>query len=122
MKQNLSKFDMPIIVKMTKVDILDVTLGDYLKKLRGDKTLHEVTMGTDIQTSMLSRIESGERLPTVEQIKRLAKFYKIKKDFLITKRTVEKILEHHGANKSTFAAVKHLNKRLASVVTHTKRN
>lgn len=89
--------------------IIKITLGDYLRKLRKDRTLHEVTMGTNIQTSMLSRIESGERLPTLEQVKRLSKFYNVSEDILVTKRTMEKIIEIHGANKITFAAIKELN-------------
>ena len=80
-----------------------------MKELRDKRTLHEVTMATDIQTALLSRIESGERLPTPDQIKKLAKFYRVSEDSLSTKRTMEKIIENHGVNKITFAAIQELN-------------
>lgn len=89
--------------------MIKTTLGKYLKELRAEKTLHEVTMETDIPTSMLSRFESGSRLPTLDQLKKLSKYYHVPADSLTAKRTMEKIIEHHGLNKTTFAAIQELN-------------
>mgnify|MGYP003380661107 CR=1 FL=1 len=50
-------------------------LGDvYKRQLRKDKgqTLHQVSVGTDIDSPLLSKLERGERLPTAEQIKKLS--------------------------------------------------
>ena len=106
----LPTFVMPKIGKfLSLMKLIKNTLGEYLKELRDKRTLHEVTMATDIQTALLSRIESGERLPTPDQIKKLAKFYRVSEDSLSTKRTMEKIIENHGVNKITFAAIQELN-------------
>ncbi|MBK8586478.1 MAG: helix-turn-helix domain-containing protein [Bacteroidetes bacterium] len=40
---------------------------------------------------MLSKIEEGKRLPTSEQLKRLAKFYRVSEASLKVKYTAEKI-------------------------------
>ena len=58
---------------------LKFELGQYLRELRKDKgqTLHQVSKETDIDSPLLSKLERGERLPTVEQLKRLAMFYKV---------------------------------------------
>lgn len=92
-----------------------VKLGEYLRELRDEKTLHEVTMKTDIPTAVLSRIESGDRLPTLDHLKKLSKFYRVSEDSLVTKRTMEKILEEHGVNNITFAAIQELNAHFPSL-------
>lgn len=46
--------------------------------------LRQVASEIEIDQALLSKIERGERMPTKEQVIRLAKFYKVdEKDFLI---------------------------------------
>ena len=82
-------------------------LGQYLRELRKGRgeTLHQVAMGTNIDSPMLSKIERGERLPTNEQLKRLAKFYKVSEASLKVRYTAEKILKDYGANETTYKAI-----------------
>lgn len=89
-------------------------LGQYLRELRKGRqeTLHQVSMGTDIDSPMLSKIERGERLPTAEQLKRLAKFYEVSEVSLKVKRTAEKILKEYGANETTYEAIQLVNEQL----------
>lgn len=84
-----------------------MTIGEYIRTLRHDKekTLHQVSVKTDIDTPLLSKIERGERLPTKEQINKLSKFYGVDKSLLETKCTAERILKDYGANKITYDAV-----------------
>lgn len=56
-------------------------LGQRLRNLRIQKnlTLHQVYKEVDIDSPMLSKIERGERLPTIEQLQRLCNFLKLLK-------------------------------------------
>ncbi len=86
---------------------LNSELGQYLRGLRKDKgqTLHQVSKGTDIDSPLLSKLERGERLPTSEQIKRLAKHYKVAEADLKVKATAERIIKEYGVNDTTYEAV-----------------
>lgn len=57
-----------------------------LKELRLNRNLllRQVAAAIDVDTSMISKFESGERFPTKEQIEKLAFFFKVpKENFLI---------------------------------------
>lgn len=96
-------------------------LGKYLRELRYLKgeTLHKVSKGTDIDSPLLSKIERSERLPTAEQIKRLAEYYKISEEKLKIQHIAEKILKDYGTNDITFNAVKLVNEQL---INYNKKN
>lgn len=87
--------------------VLNSDLGQYLRELRKDKgqTLHQVSKGTDIDSPLLSKLERGERLPTDEQIKKLAKYYKVAEADLKVKATAERIIKEYGVNDTTYDAV-----------------
>jgi transcriptional regulator with XRE-family HTH domain len=89
-------------------------LGQYLRELRKEKgqTLHQVSQGSDIDSPLLSKLERGERLPTVEQIKKLSKHFKVSESELKIKATAEKIIKEYGINKTTYEAVKIVEEQL----------
>jgi transcriptional regulator with XRE-family HTH domain len=89
-------------------------LGQQIRELRKLKseTLHQVSKGTDIDSPMLSKIERGERLPTHEQLKRLAKYFKVVESELKVMLTAEKIIKEHGANNTTYNAVRRVEEQL----------
>lgn len=97
-------------------------LGQFLKELRKkrEETLHQVSKGTDIDSPMLSKIERGERLPTSEQLKRLAKFYKVPEASLKVMHTAEKILKEYGANETTYEAIQLVNEQLTPYAKKSK--
>ncbi len=76
-------------------------LGNYFRDLRKKKneTLHQLAMATDIDSPLLSKIERGLRLRTKDQLKRLAKHYKLSEESLRIKHTAEKILKEYGKMK-----------------------
>lgn len=102
-------------------NMADPELGRYLKKLRMDKdvTLHQVSRQTDIDTPMLSKIERGSRLPTLDQIKKLSKYFNISIIELTAMRNAEKIIEQYGVSKATFGAIQLVKERL---VTYLKKS
>jgi transcriptional regulator with XRE-family HTH domain len=87
--------------------VLNSELGQHLRELRKDKeqTLHQVSVGTNIDSPLLSKLERGERLPTDEQIKKLAKYYKVAETNLKVKATAERIIKEYGVNDTTYEAV-----------------
>lgn len=89
--------------------------GNKLKQLRIDKseTLHKVSMGTDIDMTLLSKIEHGERLPTVEQIKRIADYFSLDSNIVSAEITAEKIIHVYGMNEATYKAVLLVKEKLA---------
>jgi transcriptional regulator with XRE-family HTH domain len=82
-------------------------LGQYLRELRKEKgqTLHQVSQGTDIDSPLISKLERGERIPTDEQVKKIAKYFKISESDLKIKATAEKIIKEFGITDTTYEAV-----------------
>lgn len=115
----LSKNDKSPITKMNKPKS---ELGQFLRELRKkrEETLHQVSKVTDIDSPMLSKIERGERLPTSEQLKRLAKFYKVPEASLKVMHTAEKILKEYGANETTYDAIQLVNEQLTPYAKKSK--
>jgi transcriptional regulator with XRE-family HTH domain len=111
--------DKPQYCKMREVYS---NLGRYLKNLRKqrDETLHQVSVGTDIDSPLLSKIERGRRLPTPDQLQRLAKFFKLSPTDLRIKYTAEKILKQYGASDTTYAAIQLVNEQLVPYLRKTK--
>jgi transcriptional regulator with XRE-family HTH domain len=81
-------------------------LGEKLKSLRLDRkeTLHIVAMGTNVDMTLLSKFERGERLPTGEQIERIAGYFGLDKKQLAVEATAGKILTEYGYNDITYGA------------------
>ncbi len=58
--------------------------GERLKELRLEEnlTLRQLSLKTNINKDSLSRCERGERLPNLDEIVILAKFFKVSADYL----------------------------------------
>lgn len=89
-------------------------LGQHFRELRKEKgeTLHQVSKGTDIDSPMLSKIERGERMPTLEQLKRLCKYFKVAEADLKVMHTAEKIIKEYGINVTTYEAVRMVEEQI----------
>ncbi len=74
---------MPIFVK-SKISTLK-TIGTTLRELREGKglLLREVGAKLSLDPTILSKIEQDKRMPTKEQVKSLANFYKDQKNEVI---------------------------------------
>lgn len=83
-------------------------------------TLHQVSKEVDIDSPMLSKIERGERLPTVEQLQRLCKFFKISEEDLKVIHTAEKIIKEYGVNDTTYQAVRLVEEQITPYITKRK--
>jgi adenine-specific DNA-methyltransferase len=69
-------------------------IGHILKEIREESgyPLQEVQQQVDIDLTQLSKIENGKRLPTTEQLIKLAKFYNYDEKLLIIHRESDKIV------------------------------
>ena len=63
-----------------------------------------VAMGTNIDMTLLSKFERGERLPTNEQIQRLSGHFGLNEKQLAIEATAGKILTEFGYNEVTYEA------------------
>ena len=79
------------------------TLGDILKNSREEKNLilRKVAAEVDVDQSLISKFEKNERRPTMEQLKRLAKFYNLSENELVINWYSEKIAEELKNTVST---------------------
>ncbi len=102
----------------------NVHLGQYIKNLRNAQslTLHQVAKNTDVDMTMLSKIERGERLPTQEQTKRIANFFSVDEHELLTYLTAEKIIKKYGASEITLNAVQLVEERIEAYLKNEKVN
>jgi HTH-type transcriptional regulator, competence development regulator len=89
-------------------------LGNYLRALRKERdlTLHQVAVGVDVDSPLLSKLERSERLPTTEQIKRLSAFFNLNENELLAKVAAERIIKEYGLGEVTQQAVKMVQEQL----------
>jgi len=66
-------------------------IGDRLKKLRGNRSQEEVAKKIGISRARLSHYETGRSEPDSEILKKLAEFYNVTTDFLISGNSEIKI-------------------------------
>ncbi|MDR2803801.1 MAG: helix-turn-helix domain-containing protein [Treponema sp.] len=80
--------------------------GTKLKRLRQSRneTLHMAAVGTNIDMTLLSKFERKERIPTVEQAKRIAAYFSIDINELNIELTAERIIFEYGLNDITYRA------------------
>jgi len=81
--------------------------GLKLKELRHSRneTLHNVAVGTNIDMTLISKFERKERMPTDEQAKRIAEYFKIDLRKLNIELTAQKIIFEYGLNDTTYEAL-----------------
>ena len=116
----LTKFDKSYFVN-NNMDS-EISIGKFFRELRNEReeTLHQVAVGTDIDSPLLSKIERGERLPTSKQLKKLSEYYDVPEKELRVKHTAEKILKEYGANETTYDAIQLVNEQLTTYAKKSK--
>jgi adenine-specific DNA-methyltransferase len=84
------------------------TIGNYLKQARENLglPLDEVYKHTNINLSLLSRIEHGKRLPTKEQVLKLAAYYKCDQHKVLVQWLSDKVVSEVQEEKFGLEASK----------------
>lgn len=80
--------------------------GEWLRELRQEKglALREVAAEVGMDQAHLSKAELGQRLPTAEQVKALAVFFKIKPEEMEARRLAEKLIRELEGSPAGSAA------------------
>ncbi len=91
-------------------------LGKRLRNLRKERNepLRVVAAAIEIDSSLLSKIEHSERLPTEPQLEKFAKYFKLSLDELIAQAIAEKIVANYASNTTTLQALKIAESRINS--------
>ena len=94
--------------------VIKSEIGNKLRNLRKQKddTLNNVSEVSGINLTILSKIERGERLPTLEQLSSLAKYYKHNEIELKTLLIAEKIIKDYGISSDTQKAISLVEKQI----------
>lgn len=97
-------------------------LGQRLRNMRTKMklTLHQVSKEVDVDSPMLSKIERGERLPTIDQLERLCKFFKVAEADLKVLHIAEKIIKEYGVNNTTYQAVRLVEEQITPYIIKRK--
>jgi len=84
------------------------SLGKRLRELRQERCepLRVVAAAIEVDSSLLSKIEHGDRLPTEQQLEKLAKHFNISLEELIAQAIAEKIVMSYASDMITLQALK----------------
>lgn len=93
---------------------IEQTLGKTLRILRKERSepLRVVAAAIEVDSSLLSKIENGERLPTNEQLVKLANYFNISLNELTAQTIAEKIITSYASNTTTLQALKIAEERI----------
>jgi transcriptional regulator with XRE-family HTH domain len=103
---------------------LTKTLGQRLRQLREDRQLPlwKVAHAAEMDSTLLSKIELGQRFPTPGQTAALAKFFAVGATELESMRMAERFLSDNGHNPAAAAlALTRIQESAASSFVNRKR-
>lgn len=92
------------------------TFASKLKSLRlkQELLLRQVAAAVDVDTSMVSKFENGERFPTREQIEKLATFFKVPEDDFLIEAYSDKLTYDFNEEPLAIEILKQAIKKLKS--------
>jgi transcriptional regulator with XRE-family HTH domain len=92
------------------------TFASKLKSLRlkQELLLRQVAAAVQVDTSMVSKFENGERFPTREQIEKLATFFKVQEDDFLIEAYSDKITYDFSEEPLAIEILKQAIKKLKS--------
>ncbi|MBN1995639.1 MAG: helix-turn-helix transcriptional regulator [Anaerolineae bacterium] len=92
------------------------SLGKTIRALRQQRgePLRIVAAAIEVDSSLLSKIEHGERLPTEQQLEKIATYFEIPLEGLTARAIAEKIVTSYASNITTLQALKIAEARINS--------
>jgi transcriptional regulator with XRE-family HTH domain len=97
--------------------------GEFIRKMRQDRKepLRVVAAAVSIDSTLLSKLERGERFPTEVQISKLAKFFRVPEQELKGRVIADKVISKYDDGEATLHAAHILKERVTPYRTFTKR-
>jgi HTH-type transcriptional regulator, competence development regulator len=98
------------------------TFGETIRALRNERgePLRVVAAAVEIDSTLLSKIERGDRLPTPAQIGKFAKYFGVPLDELTAKAIADKIVGEYGHHSATLQAIKIVKERVSPYLKESK--
>jgi transcriptional regulator with XRE-family HTH domain len=94
---------------------MEQTFGETVRiwrKQRGEP-LRVVAAAVEIDSTLLSKIERGERLPTETQLARFADYFNVPLDELAAQVIADRIISEYGHQEVTLQALNIVRERIA---------
>jgi transcriptional regulator with XRE-family HTH domain len=90
------------------------TIGERIRSLRLQRgqPLRVVAAALDVDSSLLNKIEHGERLPTNQQLMKLAEYFEISWEELAAQTIAERIVSNYAPNQTTLQGLKIAEERI----------
>jgi transcriptional regulator with XRE-family HTH domain len=94
------------------------TLGEIIRVEREKRglLLRHVAAATDVDQALISKFERGERLPSKDQVIRLAKFYNLNENDLVASWLADKIIMELRDEKMALIAMKLAKQKIESII------
>ena len=97
-----------------------LSFGEYIRTLRLEKNvpLRVVAAAVEIDSTLLSRFELGDRFPTDEQIKRFADYFQQPVEEFSAQVIADRILSSYGHDAVMLKAADIVKERIAAYTAH----
>ena len=97
--------------------------GDIIKntRLKRHETLHKLSMGTNIDVTLLSKIERNVRFPTNAQVESISKYFNLSEVELKSLVVSSKIIKKYGVSDVTKKAVQLVSEEIASYIPNSEK-
>ena len=98
------------------------SFGEFIRKMRQDrkKPLRVVAAAVGIDSTLLSKLEHGDRFPTEAQISKFAKFFKVQAGELKGRVIADKVTSEYGDDDAALHAAHILRERATADKTNSK--
>ena len=98
------------------------SFGEFIRKMRQDleEPLRVVAAAVSIDSTLLSRLENGDRFPTEVQISKFAKFFKVPEGELKGRVIADKITSEYDDDDAALHAAHILRERATPYKTNSK--
>ncbi len=98
------------------------SFGEFIRKMRRDREepLRVVAAAVSIDSTLLSRLENGDRFPTEVQISKFAKFFKVPEGELKGRVIADKVTSEYDDDDAALHAAHILRERATPYKTSSK--
>jgi HTH-type transcriptional regulator, competence development regulator len=98
------------------------SFGEFIRKMRQDREepLRVVAAAVSIDSTLLSRLENGDRFPTEVQISKFAKFFKVPEGELKGRVIADKVTSEYDDDDAALHAAHILRERATPYKTSSK--
>lgn len=98
------------------------SFGEFIRKLRQEREepLRVIAAAVGIDSTLLSKLEHGDRFPTEIQISKFAKFFKLPEEELKGRVIADKVTSEYGDEEASLHAAHILKERATPYKTSSK--